>query len=205
MAAEKGASKELLRQFRPKAREAIYVPPGTLHALGPGLVLFEAEQNSDLTYRLDDFGRAGLDGKPRPLHLDQGFEVARIEQPAHRNLPRVTIRESFGARRFVVACRHFAVEELLLRQAASFAGSPERVEGLSVFEGDGRVETSAGWLGYRTGDTWLIPPATRQYRLVPAEPTRLFRFYVPDIDRDFRHVLAKRRVSAAAIKKICFD
>ena len=204
-AAEKGASKELLRQFRPKAREAIFVPPGTLHALGPGLALFEAEQNSDVTYRLDDFGRVGLDGKPRPLHLDQGFEVARVEQPAHRNLPRVTVREPFGARRFVVACRHFAVEELLLRKAASFAGSPERVEGLSVLEGDGRVETPAGWLGYRTGDAWLIPPATRQYRLVPGEPTRLFRFYVPDIDRDFRHVLAKRRVSAAAIKKICFD
>ena len=204
-AAEKGASRELLRQFRPKAGEAIFVPPGTPHALGPGLVLFEAEQNSDLTYRLDDFGRVGLDGKPRPLHLDQGYEVARIEQPAHRNLPRVTVRESFGARRLVVACRHFAVEELVLRQAASFAGSPERVEGLSVFEGDGRVETPAGWLGYRAGDAWLIPPATRQYRLVPGEPTRLFRFYVPDIDRDFRHVLAKRRVSAAAIKKICFD
>ena len=204
-AAEKGASKELLRQFRPKAGEAIYVPPGTLHALGPGLVLFEAEQNSDLTYRLDDFGRVGLDGNPRPLHLDQGFEVARIEQPAQRNLPRVTIREPFGARRFVVVCRHFAVEELLLRRAASFAGSPERVEGLSVFEGDGRVETPAGWLGYRTGDAWLIPPATRQYRLVPEEPTRLFRFYVPDIDRDFRHVLAKRRVPAATVKKVCFE
>ena len=204
-AAEKGASKELLRQFRPKAKEAIFVPPGTLHALGPGLVLFEAEQNSDVTYRLDDFGRVGLDGKPRPLQLDKGFEVARVEQLAHRNLPRVTVREPFGARRLVVACRHFAVEELLLRRAASFAGSPERVEGLSVLEGDGRVETSAGWLGYRTGDTWLIPPATRQYRLVPREPTRVLKFYVPDIERDFRYVLAKRRVSAAAIKKICFD
>ena len=67
------------------------------------------------------------------------------------------------------------------------------------------METSAGWLGYRTGDTWLIPPATRQYRLVPREPTRVLKFYVPDIERDFRYVLAKRRVSAAAIKKICFD
>ena len=169
------------------------------------MALFEAEQNSDVTYRLDDFGRVGLDGKPRPLHLDQGFEVARVEQPVHRNLPRVTVREPFGARRFVVACRHFAVEELLLRKAASFAGLPERVEGLSVLEGDGRVEMSVGWLGYRTGDTWLIPPATRQYRLVPREPTRVLKFYVPDIERDFRYVLAKRRVSAAAIKKICFD
>jgi mannose-6-phosphate isomerase len=204
-AARQGTSRELVHAFRPKPREAIFVPPGTLHALGPGLVLFEAEQNSDLTYRLDDWGRVGVDGKPRPLHLDKGLEVARLDLPALRDLPRVTVREVFGSRRFVVVCRHFAVEELLVRRAASFAGSPERAEGLSILEGQGRVETAAGWLAYRTGQTWLIPPATRQYRLVPENPSRLLKFYVPDIERDFRQPLAKRRLSAAAVKRICFE
>ena len=63
---EKGKSKELLIRHRPKAEEAVFIPPGTVHALGPGLVLFEVEQNSDLTYRLDDYGRPGLDGKTSP-------------------------------------------------------------------------------------------------------------------------------------------
>ena len=204
-AAQTGASKRLLQPFRPKLDEAIFVPPGTVHALGPALVLFEAEQNSDLTYRLDDFGRVGLDGKPRPLHWDKGFQVARVELPAHRDLPRITVQEPFGRRRYVVACRFFAVEELLVRRTASFAGSSERVEALSILEGEGRVETPAGWIAYQMGDTWLVPPAARHYRLVPGERSRLLKFYVPDVDRDFRHPLTKRRVSAAAIRKICFD
>jgi len=203
-ACERGHSKKLLRLFHPEADEAVFVPPGTVHALGPGLVLFEAEQNSDLTYRLDDFGRPGLDGKPRPLHLEKGMEVARVDAPAHRALPAVVLREPYGSRRLVVACRTFAVEELTLRRSGSFAGSPERVEALAVMAGDGRVETDAGWLGYRTGETWLIPPATANYRLVPRVLTRLLKFYVPDLDRDFVRLLATARGGAAKLRKIVF-
>ncbi len=203
-AAERGTSRELLHQFCAKASEAIFLPPGTVHALGPGLVLFEAEQNSDLTYRLDDFGRVGLDGKPRALHWDKALDVIRVELPPHRALPLVRMREPFGWRRYVLASQAFAVEELFVRKAAKFAGSPHRVETLSVVDGRGRVETSAGWMGYRTGDTWLIPPHTKQYRLVPAGTTRLFKFYVPDIKSDFRRPLEQRRVRAEIINKICF-
>ncbi len=202
---EDGASREYLNKFRPKAGEAIYVPPGTVHALGPGLVLFEVEENSDLTYRLDDFGRLGLDGKPRPLHLDKGLAVAKLGLPAHRDLPHVEFRERYGLRRLVLACRHFALEELILGRRGTFEGSPERVEVLSVIGGEGRVETRAGWLGYRTGDTWLIPPATGQYRLVPTEQTRLLKFYVPDIEKDFRRPLARHRVRAPKVNRIVFD
>lgn len=202
---EKGTSKELLHRFHPKPGEAIFVPPGTVHALGPGLVLFEVEENSDLTYRLDDFGRLGLDGKPRPLHWDKGLEVARVDLPAYRDLARLEFREPFGARRYVLACRFFAVEELTLRKAGIFRGVPEHVEVLSVLAGQGRVETAAGWLGYRTGDTWLIPPATGPYRLVPARKTRLLKFYHPDLDKDFRRALARRGLRPAEIKKIVFD
>ncbi len=201
---EKGTSRELLHRFRPKARQAIFVPPGTVHALGPGLVLFEAEENSDLTYRLEDFGRVGLDGKPRPLHWEKGLEVTRVELPPYHDLPRLEFREPYGSRRYVLASRFFALEELTLRKAASFEGRVERVEVLSLLEGEGRVETAAGWLAYRMGDTWLIPPASGQYRLVPKRKTRLLKFYVPDLEKDFRRPLARRGVRSAEIKKIVF-
>lgn len=204
-ALEKSCASELLQRFRPKAGEAVFVPPGTVHAIGPGLVLFEAEQNSDLTYRLDDFGRLGLDGKPRPLHLEKGLEVIRFGAAVNRDLPRLEFREPFGSRRYVLACRFFAVEELTLRKAGSFQGSPQRVEVLSVVEGEGRVETEAGWLAFRSGDTWLIPPATRLFRLVPRKKSRLLKFYVPDLDEDFRRPLARRGVRASRIERVCFN
>ncbi len=200
-----GKSREVLEEFRPANDEAIYVPAGTVHALGPGLVLFEVQENSDTTYRLDDFGRMGLDGKPRALHLDKGLAVARLEAPSLRDLPHVVITEPFGSRRYVVANRFFAVELLILRKAAQFKGCPERVEILSVLRGEGRVETDAGWLGYRTGETWLVPPSVKGYRLVPVEPTQLFRMYVPDLEGDFDTPLAKHGVSSTKIQQIRFE
>ncbi len=204
-ACEKGASKNLLHRFRPEAGEGVFVPPGTPHALGPGLVLFEAQENSDITYRLDDFGRLGFDGKPRPLHLEKGLAVTKPELPSHRNLPRVAVREPFGLRRLVVASRYFAVEEWTLRNTAHCAAVPERVETLAILSGEGRVETPSGWLGYRAGDAWMVPPGAGQYRLSPVEKTQLLKFYVPDLDRDFRWLRSRRAVKSAQVAKIIFD
>ena len=201
---EHGTSRSDLRQFHPKAGEAIFIPPGTVHALGPNLVLFEVEENSDLTYRLDDFGRKGLDGKPRPLHIEKGMAVSRLDAPALRDLPIVRIKESWGSRRYVAACGFFALEELTLQKRGVFQGRGHAVEVLSVLEGAGRVETPAGWMGYDTGDTWLIPPAAPEYRLVPRAKTRMLKFYVPDVEKDFRKALQMRGVRASKIEQITF-
>lgn len=204
-AIQRGNGAELLCQFRPEAAEAVFVPPGTVHALGAGLVLFEAEQNSDLTYRLHDWGRMGPDGKPRALHLENGLEVTRPEAPAHRDLPRLEFAEPWGLRRYVVASRHFAVEEWLVRKKVRLQGSAARVEILSILSGEGRVETAAGWLAYGVGDTWLIPPAAEPFRLAPEGRTRLLRLYLPDLDNDFRRPLAQRGVRESEIRKVVFE
>jgi mannose-6-phosphate isomerase len=202
---EKGSSKQYLGRHYPKADEAIFVPPGTVHALGPGLVLFEVEQNSDLTYRLDDYGRVGLDGKPRPLHLAKGMDVIREDLPACWRLPRWEFQEPFGTLRYITACRYFAVEEIFLRKMATFKSSPQRVEVYSVLKGEGRVENSGGWLGYRTGETWIIPPAAGAYRFVPQGGTRVLKYYVPDLVRDFRRPLAAHNVPPEDVEKVVFD
>ncbi|MCD4775326.1 MAG: class I mannose-6-phosphate isomerase [Candidatus Aegiribacteria sp.] len=75
---------DLLRQN--KAEEALqeidlvkgdiyHLPPGTVHALGPGLEILEVQSNCDVTYRLYDWGRTGADGKPRELHIEKGVEA----------------------------------------------------------------------------------------------------------------------------------
>ncbi len=74
-----GMARDILRCFRPEPEEAVFLAPGIVHALGPGLVCFEVEENSDITYRLDDYHRPDLDGKPRELHLEKGLEVIRPE------------------------------------------------------------------------------------------------------------------------------
>ena len=90
-------------------------------------------------------------------------------------------------------------------QTANFLSSPEKVEVLSILEGDGRIENEAGWLGYRAGDTWLIPPAAGAYRMVPGLDTKFLKFYVPDLDRDFREPLKRRGIPAEKIRQIVFE
>ncbi|WP_456480993.1 type I phosphomannose isomerase catalytic subunit [Oceanithermus sp.] len=72
-AALDGSILELLNFVPVQKGDVIYVPPGTIHALGPGLLVYEVSQRSDLTYRLYDYGRG------RGLHLDQALDVARID------------------------------------------------------------------------------------------------------------------------------
>lgn len=67
-----------------EAGDVLFNTPGTIHALGPGIVIYEIQQSSDTTYRLYDWGRMGLDGKPRPLHIEKSLAVARTE-----TLPRI--------------------------------------------------------------------------------------------------------------------
>ncbi len=199
-----GRSRDLAQCFRPKPGEGVFVPSGTLHALGPGLVIFELSETSDVTYRLDDYGRLDNRGRPRDLHLERGLETVRLDAPAYRDLARLEFEEPFGTRRYVVACRYFAIEVLVVEERHTFPPPPDRVEALAVIEGEGRVETACGWLAYAPGQTWLIPPGSVAYRLVPEEKSRFVRFYVPDLDRDFRQPLRKRGVAAEEIGKVVF-
>lgn len=68
-----------------KAGDVLYVKANTIHALGPGIVIYEIQQSSDITYRLYDWGRMGLDGKPRQLHIEKGVMVSNVDA-----LPEVT-------------------------------------------------------------------------------------------------------------------
>jgi len=204
-ACRQGRSREVAQSFRPNPAEGVFVPSGTLHALGPGLVLFELSETSDITYRLDDYGRLDHRGRARDLHLERGLETVRLDAPAYRDLPRLEFEEEFGSRRYVVACRYFAIEVLAVESRHTFPPPPDRVEALAVIGGEGRVETSRGWLAYASGQTWLIPPRSEAYRLVPEEASRLMRFYVPDLDRDFRQPLAERGVVPGLIGKVVFE
>lgn len=73
-----------LHQIRPSPGETYAIPPGTIHALGSGVVVLEVQQSSDATFRLYDWGRVGSDGKPRPLHIEAG--LACLAEHRHAGL-----------------------------------------------------------------------------------------------------------------------
>ncbi len=80
---EKKELTDILNIEKVKAEELYYLPAGRVHALGPGVMLAEIQQSSDITYRIYDWDRLGVDGLPRELHLEQAMEA--IDFSAHDN------------------------------------------------------------------------------------------------------------------------
>ncbi|GAA4745203.1 class I mannose-6-phosphate isomerase [Sphingomonas daechungensis] len=99
-AAMDGSIVDLVDWRKADAGDAYYSPAGTVHALGPGLTVLEVQQNSDVTYRLYDYGR------PRELHLDKGIDAARSDLV----IEKVREREIDQVRSIAVAGPKFTVE-----------------------------------------------------------------------------------------------
>lgn len=131
-AARSGEIVNLLQWVPVTAGETYFVPARTVHAIGAGVALCEIQQQSDITYRLFDYGR------PRELHLERGFSVSDLSP--------------YDGRRGKVRCPYFATEEL------AFAGSLKLRTGaeltaLLILEGEGTLNGSP----FRMGEGWLIP------------------------------------------------
>jgi mannose-6-phosphate isomerase len=109
-----GTLGEMLRSVPVAAGDAYYLPAGTLHAIGPGIVLFEVQQASDLTYRIFDWNRLGADGAPRPLHVAKAADVLDFGA-ARRTAVQPFEYVAGGLRRTaLVADAHFLFERLEL-------------------------------------------------------------------------------------------
>jgi mannose-6-phosphate isomerase len=132
----------LLHRERVGPGQTIGVPAGTIHALGPGLLLYEVQQRSDLTYRLYDYGR------PRELHLEKALDVARLEPT-----PRPRLQPLPGHQKEVLlACEAFVLERHALRGRRCFRAPEESFLLLTLVGGAAEwVEGRLGW-----GDTLLI-------------------------------------------------
>jgi mannose-6-phosphate isomerase len=125
-AALSGSIEEKLEWFDAKPGDTFFIPAGTVHAIGPGLAMCEIQQNSDITYRLYDYGR------PRELHLDHGVAVSRLE--------------CWDPRRAAeVACEYFSTS--LVRGGVRLPGD---FEFLIAIEGSGTV----GGEPVRGGEVW---------------------------------------------------
>jgi mannose-6-phosphate isomerase len=126
---------DVLRRVPARAGDAFYLPAGTLHAIGAGIVLFETQQTSDLTYRIYDYDRRGADGKPRELHVEKAADVLDYRESFAGALHPVSYELDGLRRTTLVADRHFIVERIDLpaeRRGIDLEGMPLVVQALRV-------------------------------------------------------------------------
>jgi len=158
-----GEIEDLLCWHEARACDTFFVPAGTVHAIGAGLVLCEIQQHSDVTYRLYDYGRG------RELHLEQALRVADLGPSAESSAP----VDLGGGRRLLVECRYFRTESLGGTRAFLYPKVPVS-EMIVCLEGRGRID---GQL-FAPGEVWLAAGADA-FVIEPREPVRLLRTYVP--------------------------
>jgi mannose-6-phosphate isomerase len=104
-----GRCDEVLHAFEPRAGDCVFIPAGTVHAIGAGLLVAEIQQSSDVTYRLFDWNRVGADGKARPLHVEAGLDAVTRFGPVAPVRPHTgpdpTVRR-------LVECGYFVFDEV---------------------------------------------------------------------------------------------
>jgi mannose-6-phosphate isomerase len=172
-----GPAPDLLPRIPVRAGDVVNIPAGLVHAAGPGLLIYEVQQNSDITYRLHDFGRTDPSGQPRPLHLEKGLAAIDYRQTAQaprQGLP-LAGKSPCLVRRLLVLNRYFGVEELTLRGEASFAADRSRFQTLTVTRGEGELAWQGpgnrkglpAWhsLPLKQGQSLLLPASLGSWRL----------------------------------------
>jgi mannose-6-phosphate isomerase len=151
-----GTLGEVLRRVPVCAGDVFYLPAGTLHAIGAGIVLFETQQASDLTYRIFDWNRVGADGKPRQLHVDKAADVLDYRESHAGALRHLKYTLSGVVRSTLVADRHFVLEKVALGStfgSIALEGTPLSVTAL---DGPVEIETAAGFVRLRPYATALV-------------------------------------------------
>ena len=178
----KGSVTSLLARFKPVRGDYFYLPAGRIHAAGGGSMVLEIQQPSDITYRIYDYGRPGLDGKLRPLHIEEALEAIdfRVHDDYCRHIDPIPGREQV-----LQECPHF------IATLVRCSGEPVDIKVsrylsprvLVSTQGNGTVTDDLGnSVVLRQGHTVLVPASTPKVTITPAPETpdlEIVTAYIP--------------------------
>ncbi|HKV25144.1 MAG TPA: type I phosphomannose isomerase catalytic subunit [Candidatus Acidoferrum sp.] len=158
---------DLFQAHSARAGDTFFLPAGTPHTIGPGMVICEVQQYSDVTYRVYDYGRVDAQGKPRELHVAKALEVIDFGASKGGKVPRTSLLAGREGRRELARCAYFSAERLDFDRDAHFTfAGPERREHsfhlMVILAGDGIVASlprrgAGGEIPFRQGECWFVP------------------------------------------------
>ncbi len=194
----------LLNPHRVNAGDTFFVPAGTPHTIGPGMVICEVQEYSDLTYRVYDYGRVDKQGKSRELHIEKALDVINFGRPDGGKLEPLQIANPEGTRFLLVACRYFAAERHDFKDPQTWRPHEDRFELIIFLSGAGGLAWNDGHCSYRAGECWLIPAYVPSIELRPDGSASAMRVYVPDLE-SMRDQLEGARQVKGDLPWVIFD
>ncbi len=170
-----GTVDDWLHRVPVKTGDVIFVPAGTVHALGPGTIVAEIQQNSNTTYRIYDWGR------PRPIHVEQALDVLNFDLIEPKPLT-PTLLEDNGVRREQIGqCAYFQTERLALPAGSAFSGTCDgsTFEIWAVLEGEAVISWAGEPVSLAAVGWVLLPAALGDFQVTAVEESVLLRVLTP--------------------------
>ena len=174
-----GDPAQLLHHMPVKTGDSIFIPSGRIHAIMPGLLVLEIQQSSDTTYRLYDWGRLGLDGKPRELHIEQAMAVANWTDYTPHPGTGPPIVEGRNRKTVLTRCQYFVVEKYDLLDERRFHSDGGSFSILNCVAGSGELHWDGGSETLHFGDSLLLPACITSFALQPDGAASFVLSYVP--------------------------
>jgi len=196
-----GGIEKLMCPIESAAGTSVFVPAGTVHAIGAGIFLAEIQQNSNITYRIYDWGRVDAQGRPRDLHIGKALQVIQFGVEPPGASPPLALEQEGVTRRLLAACRHFAAE----RVQVYGTGFVRLIQGATFHillgvEGELMVSAGAEPLSLTPQGALLVPGGSETCKI--AGKGTFLDYYVPDLEQDIYRPLEAAGHRRAAILRL---
>lgn len=196
-----GTLSDILRRIPVKAGDTVYIPAGMVHAIGAGVVLFETQQASDLTYRMFDWNRVGPDGRSRELHVAKAADVLDYHRGTSGALEQIPYRFDGLDRVALIADPRFVVERIAATTEPASLPTNHRPLILMSLEHTLEVACDDSAITLRPYQTALIPAAAEYCTICASDGQAPFMFVTPPVRPDQLAV----RLMAAGVEQATVD
>ena len=161
-AIKEGRLTDILNRVPVKRGDVFFIPAGTVHAIGAGILICEIQQNSNTTYRVYDYNRRDKNGNLRPLHVEKALAVSDLKKsPALPEIPD-------GENVLLAECGYFEVRRLRFAGEGTITATAGSFTALTVTEGEGTLSDGESILSFRKGDTLFIPAQETSFAVTGA-------------------------------------
>lgn len=154
---------EVLNRVCVRPGDSFFVKPGTIHAIGEGIVVAEIQQNSNATYRIWDYGRLGNNGKPRDLHIQKAMDVLDTEPVEAHVKGRQTIYHGSWEETLIGQCSYFRVTRLITAGSANIPCCPDSFTSLLCLSGACEIDALGSKTPVKPGQTVFLPAGLPSY------------------------------------------
>ncbi|MDL4840961.1 mannose-6-phosphate isomerase, class I [Aquibacillus rhizosphaerae] len=153
----------LLRRVKVKTGDFVYVPSGTIHAIGKGIVILETQQSSDITYRVYDYDRKDVEGNGRELHLDSAIDVSNVPHETMDIAQTEEVKQGLLSKKLVQET-YFTVFHWQLKGEVTQQLNSDFLQ-ISVVSGSAHITIHDKSFPIKKGEHFILPASIKEFKL----------------------------------------